>query len=65
MEYWLWMGMERTTIELIPITQAEEVLLILPIQVAIEITVPEVQQITLETRAIPLVAELIQITEEI
>ena len=54
-----------TTIELIPITQAEEVLLILPIQVAIEITVPEVQQITLETRAIPLVAELIQITEEI
>jgi hypothetical protein len=54
-----------TTIEPIPITQAEEVLLILPIQVAIEITVPEVQQITLETRAIPLVAELIQITEEI
>lgn len=54
-----------TTIELIPIMQAEEVLLILPIQVAIEITVPEVQQITLETRAIPLVAELIQITEEI
>ena len=54
-----------TTIELIPTTQAEEVLLILPIQVAIEITVPEVQQITLETRAIPLVAELIQITEEI
>jgi hypothetical protein len=54
-----------TTIEPIPITQAEEVLLIPPIQVAIEITVPEVQQITLETRAIPLVAELIQITEEI
>ncbi len=54
-----------TITEPIPTTQAEEVLLILPIQVAIEITVPEVQQITLETRAIPLVAELIQITEEI
>ncbi len=54
-----------TITEPILITQAEEVLLILPIQVAIEITVPEVQQITLETRAIPLVAELIQITEEI
>ncbi len=54
-----------TITEPIPITQAEEVLLILPIQVVIGITTPEVQQITLEIRAIPLVAELIQITEEI
>lgn len=54
-----------TTTESIPTTQAEEVLPIPPIQVVIEITVPEIQQITLETRVIQLVEELIQITEEI
>jgi hypothetical protein len=54
-----------TTTESIPTTQAEEVLPIPPIQVVIEITVPEVQQITLETKVIQLVEELIQITEEI
>lgn len=54
-----------TTTESIPTTQAEEVLPIPPIQVVIEITVPEIQKITLETRVIQLVEELIQITEEI
>lgn len=54
-----------TTTESIPIMQAEEVLPIPPIQVVIEITVPEIQQITLEIRVIQLVEELIQITEEI
>jgi hypothetical protein len=53
-----------TTIEPIPITQAEGALPIPPIQVVTEITIPEVQQITLETKAIPLIVELIQITEE-
>jgi hypothetical protein len=59
-------GILITTItEPIPITQAEEVPPILLTQVVIEITAPEIQQITLETRAIPLAVETIQITEEI
>ena len=50
-----------TTIELIIIALAEEVLLIPPTQVAIEITTPEVQPITREIKAAPSTVETIQI----
>ena len=48
----------------IPIIEAEEVLPTPPIQVQIEITTPEIQQTTLETKAIPLTVETILMVEE-
>ena len=48
----------------IPIIEAEEVLPTPPIQVQIEITTPEIQQATLETKAIPLTVETILMVEE-
>lgn len=55
-----------TTIELIPITQAEEVPPTPTTPAVIEITAPEIQQIIQETKAIRLAEDLIiQITEEI
>lgn len=47
------------TMAVIPIIEAEEVLPTAPIPVRIEITTPEIQQITLETKAIPLTVETI------
>jgi hypothetical protein len=48
----------------IPIIEAEEVLPTPPIRIRIEITTPEIQKTTLETKAIPLTVETILMVEE-